>query len=178
MHYLIYMPPFLCFLCNQMKLESAWGYLFTKEGSQLWNAQEIQQAVHQHTTLSLGFPLNTHQWHHMAIAMNRRVLQETSCKVHGIKQSFGQQMNYTVDDSGSELNDFLWREDGQLIPQGVLSRTAHLQASHTPQVSNTVYSNDISLQFGLTDTLLAAYHQVSQQWHEIAGMSDQKSRNK
>ena len=41
MHYLIYMPPFLCFLCNQMKLESAQGYLFTKEGSQPWNAQEI-----------------------------------------------------------------------------------------------------------------------------------------
>ena len=35
MYYLIYVLSFLCFLHNQMKMESAWEYLFIKEGRQL-----------------------------------------------------------------------------------------------------------------------------------------------
>ena len=43
----------------------------------------------------------------MIIIMDRRVLQGISCKVHEIKQGFGQQIGHTADNSDSELNDFL-----------------------------------------------------------------------
>ncbi len=42
----------------------------------------------------------------------------------------------------------------------------HLQASYTSGTNTITYGNDLNSRVGLTDSLLAAYGTVSQEWHK------------
>ena len=44
------------------------------------------------------------------------------------------------------------------------------QAGHTLQTNITTYGNPLSLTQGLTDTLLAAFENVSREWHRLCGL--------
>lgn len=46
-----------------------------------------------------------------------------------------------------------------------------MQAAHISGTNTTVYGNNLSLQDGLTDSLLAAFRRVSCSWHELAEMT-------
>lgn len=48
------------------------------------------------------------------------------------------------------------------------ARIHHLQAAHTSVINSPTYGNSLSLQNGLTNSLLAAFRQVSCSWHALA----------
>ena len=127
--------------------------------------------MQRQTTQYLGFSVTTRQWRHIAIAIDRRLLQSQGCRAYAIKESFGRRPLRDTEQSDSELDaePFQDSTDNELHAVDFDERTSHLQASHTARTGNAVYGNDTSLLFGLTDFLLASFRRVSQRWHIFAG---------
>lgn len=101
----------------------------------------------------------------MAIALDRRILQQVGCRVHRVSRRWGHKSLRAEKDSGSDWD--VQSEDENELNEGVAAAVHHLQAAHTPRVGRQVYDNDVSLAYGLTDTLLTAFRAVSCQWHEL-----------
>ena len=119
--------------------------------------------MQRQTTQYLGFSVTTRQWRHIAIAIDRRLLQSQGCRAYAIKESFGRRPLRDTEQSDSELDaePFQDSTDNELHAVDFDERTSHLQASHTARTGNAVYGNDTSLLFGLTNFLLASFRRVS-----------------
>ena len=166
--YLIYVPSFLRFLMDCTQQSSLGNTLFSEAGS-TWTAQQVSSCFKHQTSLVLGQSITTRQWRHMAIALDRRILQQAGCRLHRVSRRWGHKPLHAEEDSGSDW-DFQSEDDNEL-DDGVAAAVHHLQAAHTPRVGRQVYGNDVSLAHGLTDTLLAAFRAVSCQWHELTHLS-------
>ena len=167
--YIIYVPRFLGFLHCCLRQAPPTAFLFC-EGDVPWEGQRLTRCLREQTTLRLGQGIVPQQWRHMAIALDRRVLQGVGCRAHGVVQAMETENGGGEDWSGSELEGIEEEmEDGRMHP--VAGATInHLQAAHTARVGNKVYGNDLSLKQGMTDALLAAYRTVSEKWHGFAGL--------
>ena len=166
--YLIYVPAFVRFLVNCTQQVTPPNTLFS-EAHSTWTADQVSNCVAHQTSLVLGQRITTRQWRHMAIALDRRILQQRSSRLHGVSHRWGHKPLRAGEDSGSDWDLHSSGEDG--AEKGVAAAVHHLQAAHTMKVGNRVYGNDISLGHGLTDTLLAAFRVVSSQWHGLTGLS-------
>lgn len=108
----------------------------------------------------------------MAIAMDRRLLQGIGCRTHGLSTEWkplSRHADADDDGSGSDVwsNDDIGEDDTH-----ARNEVHHMQAAHTTRTNITRYGNATALDSNgrLTDTLLAAYADVSQQWHGLTGL--------
>lgn len=166
--YLIYVPPFLRFLNSCMQRQTARGFLFS-EAEAVWPPDRFGRYVKRQMTATLGFPINTRQWRHIAIALDRRILQGFGSRTYGISPAWGQKHLHAVENSDSEIDE---QNSTQATDTPGANRlhTAvhHLQASHTFATNTSTYGNSFDLREGLTDVLLEAFSKVSRQWHQLA----------
>ena len=166
--YLIYVGPFLRFLHESLDRPTARGYLFYTEDGDIWSADQLSASIKRLTTLLLGTAVSLRQWRHIAIALDRAVLQGFGCRTLGISAQWGQRKLHAADGSGSESEyDHIDTDN----PHGQAA-IHDFQASHTPGVANRVYGNDISMHQGMTDSLLHAYLAVSQAWQRQLAQLD------
>jgi len=163
--YLIYLPPFLRYLkdCMQQPLDR--GFLFC-DGNEVWTTDRLGNAIKRQSTLLIGFPINTRQWRHIAICLDRRILLGIGCRTYGVSESWEKHGLHAVDGSASELDPEMDQGDNLGGTSNPLAAIHHMQASHTSGTNTTTYGNDLSLHAGLTDSLLAAYGTVSQGWQQ------------
>jgi len=144
-------------------------FLYIDQGSLPWDPDVFTRSLQRHTLLQFGCSINTRQWRHIAIALDRRALQGVGCGLYGVLPSWGHRALRAVDasDSDEELVDLA----PGTLPAGLEGdRMRQFQASHTPAVGNATYGNDLSLSLGMTDALLAAFHEISVSWHKLAGL--------
>lgn len=166
--YLIYVPRFLQFVNQTMQLPPSGAALF-HEGGTVWTADMMGSLFKRQTRGQLGIQITTRQWRHIAIALDRHLLQGARVTIMGISTKWGQQTSIL---DGSDLEIDAPNESGiQNEISNTEARIHHLQAAHTSGVNTTVYGNDLSFRNGLTDTLLAAFRQVSYSWHVLAQMT-------
>ncbi|KAL8689011.1 MAG: hypothetical protein Q9218_005217, partial [Villophora microphyllina] len=161
--YLIYIPSFLRFLYHCMQYVPCKGCLFCDHDG-TWPPARFGSQLKSQSTRLLGFPISSRQWRHIAIALDRRLYAGRACKVYGVIQQWDRRALHAVDQSDSEIDADYCTEEGFDIDPSALSRTRNFQASHTPATGQSTYGNDVTLTLGLTDTLLAAYREVSQFW--------------
>ncbi len=162
--YLIYVVPVIHLFTHCMQSPVPRGALFREEQG-LWSPAQLSTAVKLHTRRLLGFSLKISQWRHIAIALDRRLLQGVACQVYNIDpdaQAIGNE-----DDSDSDRDD--WTQTPRMQTQTTLtaSRVHAQQAAHTLETEITHYGNSRYPFALITDVLLADYIQVSRQWHQI-----------
>ncbi|KAL2040046.1 hypothetical protein N7G274_007449 [Stereocaulon virgatum] len=80
---LIYVIPVVNLFTHCMRSPIPRGALFREEQG-LWLPAQLSTAVKLHTRRLLGFPLKISQWRHIAIALDRRLLQGVACQVYNI----------------------------------------------------------------------------------------------
>lgn len=86
--YLIYVTPFVRFLSRCIALPPPRGNLFSDVKNQLWNGEMMRDCLRRQTQRVLGIPLLFLRYRHMAIAMDRRLLQGVGCRAYGIRQDW------------------------------------------------------------------------------------------
>jgi len=136
------------------------GFLFAEE-TQPWTPRQLSTATKTLTRRLLGIPIYLRVWRHIAIALDRRLLQGISGQVYGI----------TPDDMAQDYhNDSDSDQDDCSYPSGLrpnASLTASslhpLQAAHTPETNAGHYGNSPYPFARLTDTLVADFCNVSRQ---------------
>ena len=165
LQYLILIPPFLRMLEHCMQQGSSRGFLFC-EGDIVWSPDHLTRAVQGGCMKTLGFEIGPRQWRHMAIALDRRLLQGAACSLYGISETWGQQ---ATDGSDSEA-DFAGTQPSGPNVGGDGHQVHHMQAAHTSLTNSTVYGNSAHAFPRMTDTLLANFCDVSQQWFQVAHM--------
>ena len=163
--YLIYVPPILRFFYYCMQTPCPRGSLFSA-GEDVWRPNRLSAAMKLHTKRVLGFPIRYRQWRHMAIALDRRLLQGVGCQVYHIVADLGGDREDTSD---SNLEPSAHPSSHPPpISSGTAGSAHHWQAAHTTATNVSHYGNS-SAPFGLlTDTLLAEYCNVSRQFHQLA----------
>ena len=170
--YLIYVPRFLQFLYKTVNIPLAGAALFC-DGATVWTPEVMGSIIQRQTRGQLGIAISTRQWRHIAIALDRRLLQGSGSSLMGISDKWGQQTSNLVgSDSEVDAPAAAGLEGGMA---GADNRIHHLQAAHTSGINTNVYGNSLSPQNGLTDTLLAAFRQISCSWHELAEMTPNNS---
>ena len=101
----------------------------------------------------------------MIIEMNRRMCLGVGCKLYEVFQDFEKKTLHAEENFDSRLNeDFDGQSDAHARVES-MGQFHAWQASHNPITNNVSYGNDVDLRHGLTDSLLAAFRQVSLQWH-------------
>ena len=83
MRYLIYTPPVIRFFHHCMRSSYPRGFLFST-GEDTWHPERLSAAIKSHTKRTLGFSIRHRQWRHIAIALDRRLLQGVGYQVYGI----------------------------------------------------------------------------------------------
>ena len=159
--YLIYTPPVLRFLdhCSQAPLPR--GLLFSA-GGVVWHPDRLSTAIKSLTRRTMGVSVRYRQWRHMAIALDRRLLQGVGCQVYGTVTD----PRENPDDSSDSDLDVDQRSYARLL--GTAGNVHHWQAAHTTNTNVSHYGNS-SAPFGhLTDTLLAEFCSVSRHFHWLA----------
>ncbi len=165
--YLIYVPPFVRFLNHRMQRQNDRSSLFCKADS-VWSADRLGDCIKRQTRAMLGFTISTRQWRHIAIALDRRTLLGVGCRTYEISTTWGQKVTKAdASDSDLDIHDDHPFDDLNAAPE---ARIHHLQAAYTTGTNTAVYGNDLSLHSGLTDSLLAAFFKVSQQWHQLTNL--------
>ena len=86
--YLIYIPLVLRFFHHCMRSSYPRGFLFSI-GEDTWHPERLSATIKSHTKRTLGFSIRHCQWRHIAIALDRRLLQEVGCQVYGITSNLG-----------------------------------------------------------------------------------------
>lgn len=165
--YLIYVPPFIQFLqdCVQPSACNR-GFLFWENDSP-WSVDRFGRL---HKTLSfqhMNCHMNTRDYRHIAIALERRLLNGETCHLHGISQHFETRALHATESSDSEHDQIYDENDQGIVSTNSETRLHSWQASHSTQTHQAHYGNDVNLHAGMTDSLLAAYRKVSQQWHHF-----------
>ena len=170
--YLIFARPFVRFLGHCKELPAPRGHVFLDAENQLWQASRMRDCMGRQTKRVLGVPLLFLRYRHMAIAMDRRLLQGIGCKGYGIRQDWHRQRPHANEDKTDDDGD----KDGVESQggEGGHGMLSHAQASHSARIGNAVYGNDMNLISGMTDVLMAGYSRVSRAWQEFAGL-DKKS---
>lgn len=123
----------------------------------------------------MGSQISPRQWRHIAIALDRRILQGIGCQIHCVPVSWGQHVtkNHGDVDADSDSDHEPGNQSGSLPAAFQGDQIRHFQAAHGPAVGSLTYGNDVSLGEGMTDVLLTAFQSVSASWHRLAGMDDQ-----
>ena len=174
--YLIYIPPLVRFFghCMQtgtkdrMQSTRTGGFLFS-DIEAIWEPNQLGNVIKRHSARLLGFSINVRQWRHIAIALDRRILLGVGCQTYGVSAQWGQRQLHAVDGSDSEIDDP--GLGSAFAPAQRAQAVVHSgQAGHTLQTNITTYGNPLSLTQGLTDTLLAAFENVSREWHGLCGL--------
>ena len=162
--YLIYVFAFLRFLNHCMQYSVNRVFLFV-EREKVWFLDRFDDQLKRQSALLLKFSINTRQWRHMIIGMNRRMCLGVSCKLYEVFQNFEKKALHAKEDFDSRLNeDFDNQSDAH--PRVSSAAQFHVwQASHNPVTNVVSYGNDVDLRHGLIDSLLAVFRQVSLQWH-------------
>ncbi|MCJ1485470.1 hypothetical protein MMC06_005644 [Schaereria dolodes] len=107
--------------------------------------------------------LITRQWRHITIALDRQILGGDGCRAHEVTEKpFQPGLHAGADDSDGQGDN----------GEDELAAVSHIQAAHTAHIDNRVYSNNFSMQAGMTDQLLAGYCHVSKRWHTFMRLSD------
>lgn len=164
--YLIYIPRWLNFLFHCMQRTELQGFLFAN-GQGLWSPDHLSRIVKETLNAELGFPMSTRQWRHIAIAIDRRLMQGIGCQTYGVAETKGL---HPENESGSDDNESFLNQNN---PRGIamLNGVHAMQASHTLSTNIIRYGNSFHAFNGMTDTLLAAFHDVSIEWHKQADCS-------
>jgi len=162
--YLIYVPSVLSFFNHCMQRSIPRGFLFAEE-TQPWTPRQLSTATKTLTRRLLGIPIYLRVWRHIAIAIDRRLLQGISGQVYGITPDDMAQDHY--DDSDSDQDD--WSYPSRSRPNASLTASSlhPLQAAHTPETNAGHYGNSPYPFARLTDTLIADFCNVSRQWHQL-----------
>lgn len=168
--YLILALPFARFLGHCKGLPPRRGNLFLDAENQLWGASKMRDCLARQTRRVLGVPLPFARYRHMAIAMDRRLLQGVGCKAYGIRQnSRRRQTDHDTDDDKEDD----WVET--VGEEGEHAALSHAQASHSARIGHAVYGNDMNLISGMTDLLMAGYSRVSTAWQEFVGLEERST---
>ncbi|KAL2036412.1 hypothetical protein N7G274_010874 [Stereocaulon virgatum] len=176
--YLIYVIPVVNLFTHCMRSPIPRGALF-REGQGLWLPAQLSTAVKLHTRRLLGFPLKISQWRHIAIALDRRLLQGVACQVYNINPDA--QVIGNEDDSDSDRDDWIigneddsdsdrddWTQSSRMQTRTLTASRVHsLQAAHTLETGVAHYGNSRYPFALMTDVLLADFTRVSRQWHQI-----------
>ena len=162
--YLIYTPPVIRFFHYCMRSSYPRGFLFSTS-EDTWHPERLSAAIKSHTKRTLGFSIRHRQWRHIAIALDRRLLQGVGCQVYGIASDLRGNPEDTLDSNlDGDQNTLAYPP---LHLRGAASSVHHWQAAHTTDTNINHYRNS-SAPFGLlTDTLLADYCNVSRQFHQL-----------
>ena len=165
MRYLIYTPPVIRFFYHYIRSSYPRGFLFSTS-EDIWHPERLSAAIKSHTKRTLGFSIRHRQWRHIAIALDRRLLQGVGCQVYDIASDLRGNPKDTLDSNlDSDQNTSAYPP---LHLRGAASSVHHWQAAHTTNTNINHYGNS-STPFGLlTDTLLADYYNVSRQFHQLA----------
>ena len=160
--YLVLVPSFVQFLHRCMGTGPLHAFLFS-DGEEPWGGSVLAEGLKQQTRLLLGQQVSSRPWRHIAIAIDRRVLQGLGCQVYGVSKEFGLHAEEVDED---EDRDEYGGGGGRNRGGGGETAT-HLQASHTAAVGNQIYGNDVSIRWGMTDTLLISYREVSIEYRDV-----------
>ena len=163
-HYLIYVTPVLGLFSHCMRYPVPSGALF-REDQGTWAPEQLSAAIKLHTQRLLGDSIKVSQWRHIAIALDRRLLQGIACQVYNVNPDA--QTAPDEDGSDSDQDDYSYttrtRSQRTLTASGVHS----LQAAHTLETGVTHYGNSQYPFARMTDVLLADFIEVSRQWHQL-----------
>lgn len=119
------------------------GTALFPEGGMVWTADMMGSLFKRQIQGQLRIQITTRQWHHMAIALDRHLLQGAGVTIMGISTKWGQQTS-TLDGSHFEIdapNEF----GIQNKISNTKARIHHLQVAYISGVNTTVYGNDLSL---------------------------------
>ena len=163
------MPPLLRFFYHCLQTPSSRGF-FWADGGTAWSPDQLASCVKRHTAATLGFSINMRQWRHIAIALDRRLLLEAGCRIYKVFTQWERRALQAVDEDGFGSEPDFDVENGTAEGYAAAAAIHHLQVVHTSRTNTTVYDNDVSLHAGLNDTLLAAFTDVSTQWHRLTGL--------
>ena len=159
--YLIYIPPVLRFLDHCSQAAPPRGLLFST-GEVVWHPDRLSAAMTSLTRQTMGISVRYRQWRHMAIALDRRLLQGVGCQAHGVDTD----PRGNPDDSSDSDLDADHRSHAR--PRRIAGNAHHWQAAHTTNTNVSHYGNSSAPVGHLTDTLLAEFCSVSRQFHQLA----------
>lgn len=162
--YLIYVVPVVHLFGRCMQYPLPRGALFRTEQG-IWTSSQLSAAVKLHSQRLLGLPIKISQWRHIAIALDRRLLQGVACQVYHIDPD-SQMVNDNAD-SDSDPDDCMQAPRSQPFSTLTASNIHSLQAAHTLETGVTHYGNSRHAISAMTDVLLADYTRVSRQWHQL-----------
>ena len=161
--YLTLVPRFVRFLQSCMQSSPNPGFLFWDQ-DHVWTADQFGTQHKRQSALVLSTIMTTRDYRHIAIAVDRRLLRGEASKLYGVRQNFEQRSLQAGNLSDSELDVPFGEDTTHALPDPG-ARAHSWQASHTVSTNQISYGNDVDLHAGMTDSLLAAYRQVSQNWH-------------
>ena len=120
----------------------------------------------------MGVSVRYRQWRHIAIALDRYLLQGAGSQVY----SAATDLRGSPDDSSDSDLDADPRSYAR--PLGTAGNVHHWQAAHTTNTNVTHYGNSSAPFAHLTDILLAEFCSVSRHFHQLAQVqSDQATAN-
>ena len=166
-HYLLYIPPVLAFFSHCMQWPYRHGLLFSSQGT-VWAPDKFSGSLKYQTGRILGDQIKPRQWRHIAIAMDRRLLQAVGCQTYQISREQALPHVRDSEDSDSDL-DTAYNTGNINGSFGTASGAHYLQAAHSSRTNREVYGNDSGLS-GLTDNLLSQFRTVSFEWHRLSDM--------
>jgi len=159
--YLIYIPPILRFLDHCSQASPPRGLLFST-GEVVWHPDRLSAAMTSLTRQTMGVPVRYRQWRHIAIALDRRLLQGVGCQAYGVDPD----PRGHPDDSSDSDPDADQRSHAR--PRRTAGNAHHWQAAHTTNTNVSHYGNSSAPVGHMTDTLLAEFCSVSRQFHQLA----------
>ncbi|KAL8688231.1 MAG: hypothetical protein Q9218_005804 [Villophora microphyllina] len=162
--YLIYVSSVTTLFYHCMQMAEPHGYLFADENGP-WAPRQLSAAVKSSARRHLNVSVGIAQWRHMAIALDRRLLQGVSCRVYSITPD--EQIRDREDDSDSDRDDNV--RPSYIGPHAPLTASSvhALQAAHTVETNMTHYGNTSYPLASMTDILLADFCLVSRHWHQL-----------
>ena len=102
--YLIYVSFFLRFLNYCMQYSINRVFLFD-EREKIWFLDRFENQLKRQSAFLLRFSINTRQWRHMIIIMNRKMCLSVSCKLYEIFQNFEKKTLHAKKNFDSRLNE-------------------------------------------------------------------------
>ena len=162
--YLIYIPPVVQLFSHCMQLPIPRGALFRAEQG-VWSPARLSAAMKLYTRRLLGSPIKISQWRHIAVALDRRLLQGITCQIYNFNPD-APAVNDNAD-SDSDQDDYMQAPRTQQYSTLTASHIHSLQVAHTLETGVTHYGNSRYAIGALTDVLLADYSRVSRQWYQI-----------
>ena len=143
--YLIYVPPFMRFLNHSMKKPTNRGFLFCDE-ERVWSPDKLGDALKRQSTLAFGMIINTRQWRHMSIALDRRLCLGIGCKAYGISQDFEKRGLRAEDNEDSSLDGEFDAQDE--IGTSTMNQLHMRQAAHISSTNRAAYGNNVDIDCG------------------------------